>query len=123
MRSLGDPLDHIYPLLETRMDQSTSRPGFIHRPNLLTSSGGRDNHARRYQRDDSNESRDDRLLIEIRCLSCHHWQAHYVCVRVETSRRAAKRPSTPEHIHICPGCNALLVLSFLPSLQRPEVKR
>jgi hypothetical protein len=56
----------------------------------------------------------DLHLVPLVCPSCHHEHTPAVRVVAETSRRASKRPVTPEIIHLCPSCGALLVVSLQP---------
>jgi hypothetical protein len=58
---------------------------------------------------------DNRLLAPLSCPSCRHEHDAPVRVTVETSRRAANRPASPEIVHICPACRALLVLALRPA--------
>jgi hypothetical protein len=51
----------------------------------------------------------------IACPTCEHEHEIPVRVTVETSRRAAKRPVTPEILHLCLRCGALLILSLHPA--------
>jgi hypothetical protein len=59
----------------------------------------------------------DLQLVPLVCPTCRHAHTSAVRVIVETSRRASKRPVTPEIIHLCPRCGALLVLSLQPAPQ------
>ena len=54
----------------------------------------------------------------ITCPSCGHEHASHVEVTAETSRRATKRPVTPEVVHLCPNCHALLILTLHPAPQK-----
>jgi predicted RNA-binding Zn-ribbon protein involved in translation (DUF1610 family) len=62
----------------------------------------------------------DPQRVLLACPSCHHEQTSAVQVVAETSRRATKRPVTPEVIHLCPKCGTLLILSLRPA--RPRAK-
>jgi hypothetical protein len=53
---------------------------------------------------------------ELACPSCHQPFGRPVRVSVETSRQATRRPISPELIHICPHCHALLILALHPAL-------
>ena len=57
----------------------------------------------------------DLQLVPLVCPSCHHEHTPAVQVVAETSRRATKRPVTPEVIHVCPNCDALLIVSLHPA--------
>jgi hypothetical protein len=59
---------------------------------------------------------------DIRCPSCRKPVATRVRIAAETPRRAGKRPATPELVHVCPGCGALVILALLPAL-REETTR
>jgi hypothetical protein len=52
------------------------------------------------------------MSAEISCPRCHHEHAAPVQITAEPSRHAAKRPATPEVIHLCRKCNAVLVLAL-----------
>jgi hypothetical protein len=54
----------------------------------------------------------DLRFVPLVCRSCHYEHLPAVQVVAETSRRATKRPVTPEIVHTCPACGALLVLSL-----------
>jgi RNase P subunit RPR2 len=58
-----------------------------------------------------------RLLAALICPHCHHEHIPSVQVTAETSRRATKRPVTPEIIQLCPNCGTLLILSLHPAPQ------
>jgi hypothetical protein len=53
----------------------------------------------------------------ITCPTCEHKHEMPIRVTAETPHRASKRPATPEMIHLCPSCGALLVLSLQPAPQ------
>jgi hypothetical protein len=61
--------------------------------------------------------RRDLLPVPLVCPSCQHEHTPAVQVVVETSRRATRRPVTPEVIHLCPKCGVLLILSLYPAPQ------
>jgi hypothetical protein len=52
------------------------------------------------------------------CPGCQHEHTAPIRVTAETARRAAKRPVTPELIHLCPECGTLLILSLHPASQK-----
>jgi hypothetical protein len=55
------------------------------------------------------------MSIDIECPHCHHRHVASVQITVETSRRAAKRPPTPECVGICPACHAVLIFALSPA--------
>jgi hypothetical protein len=57
------------------------------------------------------------MSTAIACPSCLHEHAAPVQLTAETSRHAAKRPVTPELLHLCPNCGVLLILSLHPASQ------
>jgi hypothetical protein len=59
----------------------------------------------------------DWLLTELTCPSCKHEHTPSVRLIAETSHRAAKRPVTPELVHLCPHCQTLLILSLCSATQ------
>jgi hypothetical protein len=50
----------------------------------------------------------------ITCPTCEHKHEVPIRVTAETPHRAIKRPVTPEIIHLCPSCGALLILALNP---------
>ena len=52
------------------------------------------------------------MTAEIVCPSCGGEHAPSLRVTTETPRRAARRPVTPEILHRCPTCHALLILAL-----------
>jgi hypothetical protein len=58
------------------------------------------------------------MSVELSFPSCHHEHAAPVRLTAESSRHAAKRPVTPEILHLCPSCGTLLVLSLHPASQK-----
>ena len=59
---------------------------------------------------------------EIICPSCHRSHTPHIRVVAETSRRAGRRPATPELINICPHCNALVILVLVPAADHAETR-
>jgi hypothetical protein len=59
----------------------------------------------------------NRRDLPLVCPSCRREHTPAVQVVAETSRRAAKRPVTPEIVHLCPKCGGLLILSLRPAPQ------
>jgi hypothetical protein len=59
----------------------------------------------------------DLRFVPLVCRSCHDEHAPAIQMVAETSRHATKRPVTPEIVHTCPACGALLVLSLQPAPQ------
>jgi hypothetical protein len=57
------------------------------------------------------------MSVAISCPTCHHEHEAPVQLMAETSRRVARRPVTPEDLHLCPSCGALLILSLHPASQ------
>jgi hypothetical protein len=53
--------------------------------------------------------------LSLTCPQCQHEHTPPLRVVAETSRRATRRPVTPEIIHPCPKCGTLLVLSLHPA--------
>jgi hypothetical protein len=76
--------------------------------------------ARLVDRTDQTVSRGDRFRASIACPSCKHRDMAALRLTAETSRRAAKRPATPELVDVCPHCAAVLVLALLPSATQRE---
>ena len=57
------------------------------------------------------------MSTTITCPKCRREHGAPVQLTAETSSRAAKRPVTPEVIHLCPHCGVLLILSLHPALR------
>jgi hypothetical protein len=57
------------------------------------------------------------MTAEIVCPSCGSALSAPVRLTVETPHRAARRPVTPEILHLCPTCHALLILALHPAPQ------
>jgi hypothetical protein len=59
----------------------------------------------------------DHLVASVRCPRCHTRHEQPIRIVAETSRRVAKREKTPpEMVSVCPTCNTLAVVAFLPSI-------
>jgi hypothetical protein len=58
------------------------------------------------------------MIAETVCPNCGGEHAPSLRVTVETPRRAAKRPVTPEVLYLCPTCHALLILALHPAPQK-----
>jgi hypothetical protein len=57
------------------------------------------------------------MTNEMVCPSCGSAHSALVHLTVEPARRAARRPVTPELLHLCPMCHALLILALHPTPQ------
>ena len=58
------------------------------------------------------------MNAEVVCPTCGHEHTPFIRLTLETSRRAGKRPATAEAVHVCPECQAVLVLTLRPALQK-----
>jgi hypothetical protein len=63
-------------------------------------------------------SSNDRLLAPVSCPQCQDQRQVSVLLMADTASKAARRPVTPELVHICPQCSSLLVLSLHPAPQQ-----
>ena len=62
----------------------------------------------------------DELLTDITCPTCGEPIARRLRLAVESVRRAAKRPVTPELLHVCAGCGRMLIVSLHPASGAPR---
>lgn len=63
----------------------------------------------------------DQTTIAITCPCCHGDFEQLIRITAQSSAKAAKRDCTPEFVAVCPHCNALNVVAFVPAPSNARV--